>query len=287
MIIVSINGGLGNQLFQYAFGKHLAHLHHTEVHFDLSVFDNPKHRAFALHHFNTSLKQAKQNKLPFHIRKGYKNLRLIRALLNRFFYPYRVITQEQFDFNPSYLSINKNAYYWGYWQSEKYFSGVKDSIKQELSFKEDFSPLDESIRKKIEEQRCSVCLHIRRGDYVGHSLLPVCDLSYYKKAVDLITGKFQNPYFFIFSDDIAWCKENFKINHAHDFVNSGEDWRDLRLMTHCHHNIIANSSFGWWGAYLGQHRSKVVISPKHWFNENENSDNYNTKDLIPDNWIII
>lgn len=286
MFIVSINGGLGNQLFQYAFGRHLAHLHQTEVRFDLSVFDSPEHRAYALNHFNTTVNKAKQRELPFHIRKGYKNLRLVRSLLNRFFYPYNIIKQKQFNFNPAYLAETKNAYYWGYWQSEKYFYGVNDLIKQELTFKEDIPNADKSLIQKIEEKN-SVCLHIRRGDYVGHSLLPVCDLSYYKKAINIIATKVQQPYFFIFSDDIGWCKNNIFIAHEHEFVNTGEPYRDLRLMTHCKHNITANSSFSWWGAYLGKYEDKIVISPKQWFVEEADQNNYSTKDIIPQNWTTI
>lgn len=286
MIIVSINGGIGNQLFQYAFGRHLAHLHNTEVHFDLSAFDNPEHRPFALNHFNVNLKKVSQNKLPFHIRKGFRNLRLIRSFLNRFFYPYQIVIQNQFHFNPLYLSNNQNTYYWGYWQSEKYFSEVKELIKQELTFKENLSDPDKEVRQKIEEKN-SVCLHVRRGDYLNHPLLPICDLSYYQKAIEIICEKVQNPYFFIFSDDITWCRENLKLSHPNDFIHTEEPIRDLRLMTFCKHNIIANSSFSWWGAYLGNNNDKIVISPKKWFMERDNKANYNTKDLIPDNWIMI
>ena len=283
MIIVSINGGLGNQLFQYAFGKHLEHLHNEEVLFDLSAFDDPKHRPLALGHFNTTIKKANQNKLPFSKRKKFKNLKFGKSYLNRFFYPCQIIEQDQFDFNPLYLSNIQNAYYWGYWQSEQYFVGVKDNIRRELVFKEDFSPSDEHFRNKI-AQNNSVSLHVRRGDYVGHSTHPTCELSYYQNAIETIASTTNNPCFFIFSDDISWCKEHLSITHSHSFISTGEDWRDLRLMTLCNHNIIANSSFSWWGAYLGTYEKKIVISPKRWFSDEEK---YNTKDLRPINWLVI
>lgn len=135
MIIVSINGGLGNQLFQYAFGKHLEHLHGEEVLFDLSAFDNPEHRPFALHHFSVTIKEASQNELPFIFRKNFKNFRLISKLLDKTLYPCRLITQKQFNFDAYYLEKIKNAHYWGSWQSEQYFSGVKGTIKNNFTFK--------------------------------------------------------------------------------------------------------------------------------------------------------
>lgn len=283
MIIVSINGGLGNQLFQYAFGKHLEYIHKKEVFYDLSVFDNPKHRPLALEHFNTTIKKASQSKLPFSKRKNFKNLKVGKSYLDRFFYPYQIIEQNQFDFNPLYLSNIQNAYYWGYWQSEQYFLGVKETIKNHFTFRDsDFSEQEKNTYQKINSTN-SICLHVRRGDYVGSKLHPVCDRSYYQQAIKLIAEKIKNPHFFIFSDDILWCKNNISLEWSQEFVTTSEAWRDFRLMCHCQHYIIANSSFSWWAAYLGKHEEKIVISPKNWFNNIE----YSTKDLLPEMWSAI
>lgn len=286
MIIVSINGGLGNQLFQYAFGKHLEHINQEDVFFDLSAFDGSNHRDFALNHFNIKIKKATQNKIPFIYRKNFKKFNLLARTLNKLFYTRPIFTQNQFHFNPYFLQKRRNAYYWGYWQSQKYFEGVKNIIKKELIFKDGASVIDQQLFQKIQEQQ-SVCIHVRRGDYLGHSRLAVNELSYYKKAIEAICNKVQNPSFYIFSDDIDWCKENLMINYPHTFVYTGDTYRDFRLMTQCRHNIIANSSFSWWGAYLGQNHDKIVISPKKWFVENIDKDRYNTKDLLPENWMII
>lgn len=283
MIIVSINGGLGNQLFQYAFGKHLAHLHHDEVYFDLSVFDNPGHREFALHHFNVAIKEAGQAQLPFTFRKNFRKFGLISRMLNKVLYPYQIITQKQFNFDASYLKKIENAYYWGSWQSEQYFSEVKGLIQDEFTFKENhFLDEEQDIHQKIKASN-AICLHVRRGDYIGNKLHPVCDISYYQQAINLIAEKVENPYFFIFSDDISWCENNVSTDWQHEFVNTGETWRDFRLMSYCKHFIIANSSFSWWAAYLGKDEDKIVISPKKWF---KNID-YCTKDLRPEMWLAI
>lgn len=285
MIIVSINGGLGNQLFQYAFGKHLEHLHGEEVLFDLSAFDNPEHRPFALHHFSVTIKEASQNELPFIFRKNFKNFRLISKLLDKTLYPCRLITQKQFNFDAYYLEKIKNAHYWGSWQSEQYFSGVKGTIKNNFTFKKsDFSALEKNIYQQINSSN-AICLHVRRGDYVGSKLHCVCDISYYQQAIKLIAEKIENPHFFIFSDDILWCKNNASsIGWQHEFINTGEAWRDFRLMSYCKHFIIANSSFSWWAAYLGKHEEKIVISPSKWFTKDYK---YDITNLKPSNWISI
>lgn len=134
----------------------------------------------------------------------------------------------------------------------------------------------------------SVSLHIRRGDYValskskkGHAL---CPISYYKKAIENIAQKIHNPRFFIFSDDIQWVKENLAIKYNAEYIDFNRDYpeRDIILMKHCKHNIIANSSFSWWGAWLNENPNKIVIAPKRWMNNLESSD-----DLIEPNWIKI
>jgi len=283
MIIISINGGLGNQLFQYAFGKHLEYIHKMEVFYDLSVFKNPGHREFALNHFNVTIKEVGQNKLPFNFRRSFKKFRLISKLLNKTLYPYRLVTQKQFNFDTSYLEKIKNAYYLGSWQSERYFSGVKDTIKNHFTFKDsNFSEQEKTIYQKITSTN-SICLHVRRGDYVGSKLHPVCDISYYQQAIKVIAEKIENPHFFIFSDDMSWCKNNISMEWPLEFITTSEAWRDFKLMSHCQHYIIANSSFSWWTAYLGKHEEKVVISPKNWFNNVE----YSTKDLLPETWLAI
>ena len=136
-------------------------------------------------------------------------------------------------------------------------------------------------------QTNSVSLHIRRGDYVSNQKTNqthgTCDLDYYQRCITEIEKEVENPYFFVFSDEIEWVKENLKINHPAEYVdqNTGDkSYEDMRLMSQCKHNVIANSSFSWWGAWLNSYPDKIVFAPKRWFA----SDKHNTKDLIPEGW---
>ena len=111
-----------------------------------------------------------------------------------------------------------------------------------------------------------------------------CDLEYYNKSIEYLNNKIDSLVFIIFSDDTKWAKENIKISNKTIFVDHNKDekaWLDMQLMSKCNHNIIANSSFSWWGAWLNRNENKIVISPKRWFN----SSNNNTKDLLPNSWI--
>jgi hypothetical protein len=283
MIVVSINGGLGNQLFQYAFGKNLAHIHQCEVHYDLSVFKNSDHRKFALDYFNTKVYEAKEKNIPYRIRNFWKKYPRLSSILDKIIYDKKILVENQFRYNQQYLAIAQNSYLWGYWQSAKYFSDVKERIMEDFTFKnKGFEKVERDVLERIERSN-SVCLHIRRGDYINNPTHPLCELSYYEKAIELIKTRVDEPHFFIFSDDISWCKNNLNLNENFEFVTTDADWKDLRLMTYCKHNIIANSSFSWWGAYLGKFAHKIVISPKVWFSD----DRLDITDLKPDNWISI
>jgi hypothetical protein len=134
----------------------------------------------------------------------------------------------------------------------------------------------------------SVSLHVRRGDYVANlkvaAIHGLCSKEYYASAIKFISKKVERPHFFVFSDDINWVENNFKINYPCTYINqnfSNESYNDLRLMSLCQHNIIANSSFSWWGAWLNCNSEKIVIAPKKWF---ANSDK-RCDDLIPEKWV--
>ena len=144
---------------------------------------------------------------------------------------------------------------------------------------------DKTLSFKNELQRgVFVSVHIRRGDYLNNvGRFGLCELSYYREAIKYIKSIVDNPKFVFFSDDMAWAKDNIDNDEA-VFVswNQGKDsWQDMYLMSHCQHNIVANSSFSWWGAWLNGNPHKVVVAPKKWFMY---SPNY---DIIPDNWITI
>jgi hypothetical protein len=173
------------------------------------------------------------------------------------------------------------AYLKGYWQSEKYFEGISKTICKHFSF----PPFTDNKNKALLElivHSNSVSIHIRRGDYLKNNLNWSLDIEYYYRAIDLIKEKVNNPIFYIFSDDMQWAETNIKVPNCH-FINhnkGNDSFRDMQLMSNCKHNIIANSSFSWWGAWLNNNEDKKVIAPNKWLSTMEG-----TRDIIPDSWI--
>ncbi|WP_159473060.1 alpha-1,2-fucosyltransferase [Chryseobacterium sp. 18068] len=293
MVAVELIGGLGNQMFQYATAKALA-LHRDEhLLLDSRLFDNYKLHSYCLNHFNIEATVV-TNDLPlktpgFSKRVIDKLLQKTNALIlqNRIFNIY----QEKdllFD-NTLFLTGKKNIYLKGYFQSEKYFAKYEDQLRTDFEI---VTPLKKETTDmlKIIEAENSVSLHIRRGDYVSNPAANAthgtCDLNYYQKAVANINNDIENAIFFIFSDDINWAKENLKLKNKTyfiDFNDASTNYEDLKLMSTCKHNIIANSSFSWWGAWLNRNKNKKVIAPSKWFN----TDVLNSQDIIPESWMKI
>lgn len=286
MIILKICGGLGNQMFQYAMGKSLSIDKNCDLKLDITTYDKLKNRPFELSIFDIENQIANETTLAKFSYK--KNLfTRIQKKIDKLKSPYkRVVIKEQnfnFDRNILDLDVEKGIYLEGYWQSEKYFFHNSETIRKIFTFKPELS----IENKKNIELICntnSISLHVRRGDYLNNKRLFTCSLDYYQKAIEYISKKVSNPTFFLFSDDPDWVKHNLKISYDHHFIinnNNNNDFEDMRLMSLCKHNIIANSSFSWWGAWLNNNHDKIVIAPKNWFKDN----NINTDDLIPENWI--
>ncbi len=285
MIIVKISDGLGNQLFQYAFGRKLALLRGIPLKLDLSWFKEHNARKYRLHHFNINENFASDEEV--------KKIKKYQKINSRkyFLYNYFIaddsiyIKQKQFPFDKDMFKAKKYAYLDGYWQTPKYFNGIEKIIRKEFTFKKDPSILYKQIEEKIKNND-SVALHIRRSDYLTlkriSEIFGICSPKYYQRAIKKITKKVKNPTFFIFSDDINWARENLKIKYPLTFVSNGslEEYEELMLMTKCKHNIIANSTFSWWGAWLNSNPSKIIIAPKKWFKETTKS----ARDLIPKLW---
>ena len=272
---IVFNGGLGNQMFQYAFYLQLK----EKNPFFLSLFDIEQaqgcHNGFELDRiFNVNSK------------KKIFNYRLI----NRFF-PFilkhsKTIKQENsLKYNNDIINTSCLLMrYEGFWQSSKYFDSIALCIKKAFSFREDIiNEKTTSITDYLIHSN-SVSVHIRRGDYLLESeTRGLCSMEYYKKAMSIIRERVNNPSFIFFSDDVDWVKENFKQENAKYITwNHKEDsWQDMYLMSRCKHNIIANSSFSWWGAWLNSNTNKIVIAPTPWF---KNSLDY---DIIPSSWIKV
>jgi hypothetical protein len=222
-----------------------------------------------------------------------------RDLFSRFFnliqrllpyYRQRLIIERAPGFDLNILTkTSRSAYLDGYWQSEKYFSDIQEVIRKEFTLKSGLSPQSLEVAKDIGGNN-SVGMHFRRGDYVSsdetRKYHGECSARYYEKCVKMVAKKVNRPHFFIFSDEPSWVTENLKINYPTTIVDHNgieEDYEDLILMSRCKHFVIANSSFSWWGAWLGSFPNKIVVAPQKWFNDAS----LNTKDLIPESWIRI
>lgn len=298
MIVSKISSGLGNQLFQYAFGIYISKINKTEHKVDISgykdVAPDPKLgiRICGLDHFNITSKYATVDDLRefnFLVHNRFFR-RLIRfySLKNNYYKRKYIIEPENnyFHFDPKVLEYRQegNVYIEGYWQSEKYFKGVEDIVRKELTFKNKPNKINSETIKQIESSN-SICIHIRHGDNVNmeNGVLP---LDYYYRAVDKISERVTNPVFYIFSDDPDWVKENLKLEHSTVYVshNDAENCHeDLRLMTHCKHHIIGNSTFSWWGAWLGKKENQIVFSPR----SNHSYQDLPSSDHIPEEWNFI
>lgn len=283
MIIVKLIGGLGNQLFQYSLGRSLSIKNNDILKLDLSDFEGNENRHYSLRHFNIIENFATEKDINDAKKSGI--WKLADKLKPR--YRRAVIKYKGYDFDPNVLKLSGNFYLDGYWQSEKYFQDIENVIRKEIILKE---PLPSKYSELISDIKNSnsVSVHIRRGDYVTSKkfskIYNLLDEKYYQGAVKFIAEKISNPKFFIFSDDIEWVKHNLDIPYPKTLVsgeNETKDYEELVLMSLCKHNITANSSFSWWGAWLNQNPSKIVISPDRWFNDKADV----AKDLIPQDWI--
>jgi len=295
MVITKIIGGLSNQMFQYAAGRGVAYRNNTPLKLDITGFGKLggyTRWEYGLHIFTIKQDFAAPEEVgrlgntnANFVQKLRSNVRAIFAPRNR---PHRV-AEKHFHFDPEVYRAPDQSYLAGYWQSEKYFSDIEDIIRKDFTFKQE---PDEKNKKIIHQIRGgdTVSVHIRRRDYVTDPATAkvhgTCPLDYYRQAIALIVQKITAPKFFVFSDDIVWAQHNLKFIASAFFVDHNQqrqDYEDLRLMSYCHHHIIANSTFSWWGAWLSTHHDKVVIAPRQWF-QNTNID---TRDLIPSNWITL
>ena len=284
MVAVNIYGGLGNQMFQYAFGKSLAIAKNEDLFIDSSPFDNYELRNFDIDKFNVNYKQPTWNKMSvYNINNKYKLHAL--KIINKYsrIFPRIFFEKKDWVFDHSVFE-SKSFLYVGYWQSYKYFEQVRDVLLSEFTLKESLDQVNLEILNRIQISN-SVSLHIRRGDYALSKKSIVCSIEYYEKAIKTINLTIKNPTFFIFSDDITWVKSNLNMksfNCEYVDINRNNPERDIELMKNCQNNIIANSTFSWWGAWLNTNKDKNIIVPKIWTNLKPISE-----DLVPSDWIVI
>ncbi len=292
MFIVELTAGLGNQLFQYAHAKALSVKLKQDLYFDLSFFERWKDDVYRLDNFNTVVKKASEEDIN-KLKRRLKKPDLYRKIIRKFgFSPY---SNSQFHFdndridNTSPETIKKlsDLFVSGYFADQRYFMDIEDIIRKEYTLKNGFNEQNKVFENKIKNCH-SVSLHIRRGDYVNNPFFANIPLEYYKKAMDYMLQKNRDSVFFVFSDDLNWVKDNLNYNAEIQYVDvnsSKTDYMDLMLMASCEHNIIANSTFSWWGAWLNNNSGKIVIAPQKWFNDTNAQKIYSAGRLVPANWI--
>lgn len=292
MIIVNLNGGLGNQMFQYANAKALAMRKHLNFLVDVSLYEKKQmHQGFELGKiFNLPVAIATKADLK-QVLGTFQSPLAHRILARLPFFkglPKKFITEPHFEYWDGLQNCSSDAYIFGYWQSEKYFLEYAADIRREFTF-QPFQDADNTeLARKIKESQCAVSVHVRRGDFVSNpkanTFHGALSPGYYSDALAHLSTKLSGMELFVFSDDIEWVKSNLNLSaYTVHFVshNTGhKSYQDMALMSLCDHYVIANSSFSWWGAWLNASKDKIVIAPQRWF-----AKPINTQDLIPTSWI--
>jgi hypothetical protein len=275
MIIVTLMGGMGNQMFQYALARSLSLKYNTPLKIDLSFLKNRNMGAgFIYRDYDLNL---------FNVYEDFEIGRISATKINE---PHFHYTKNISDIICN--SPNNNFILNGYWQTPKYFEEFEDQIRKDFTFRDRIEDADDYIKDMLNKIKSSnsVLLNVRRTDYLNTNYHGVMGNEYINKGVELLESKVEDPHYFVFSDDVEWCKENIKYDNMtivdHSYKGDRFSYY-LQLMKNCKHFIIPNSSFAWWGAFLNEDSDKIVIAPKQWFTDS----NINTNDLIPDSWIRI
>lgn len=290
MIVSRVLGGLGNQMFQYAVGRALSIEHNTQLCLDVSDFSGyDLHQGFELDRiFKAPIFFADTTGLRDML--GWKAHAYVRHLLVRpalrWLCGRHLVVEPHFQYWHGIQSSPPPCYLIGYWQSERYFAQVAQTIRDDFMFRLPMSAKNQVVAQDILGVK-AVSLHVRRGNYASNPKTlanhGLCSMAYYKKAINYLLARLQSPVFFIFSDDPGWVQTNLKINAPIRYIdhNTGaESYNDMRLMSLCKYHIIANSTFSWWGAWLNSSKDKIVIAPKNWF-----ANGNNTQDLLPNSWV--
>lgn len=298
MITVKLQGGLGNQMFQYALGRVLAERNKDRLQLDLTfLLDRTPKRDFIFRDYDLDIFQASPHltllsriatkfPIPFLL---YLVSRLITTLKAAFALQ-KYVTERSLTFHPEVLHATGNIYLDGYWQSEKYFRGFEDLLRRDFCLKD--VPSDDVSQMQLQiSSTTSVCVNVRRGDLVtlprSARIHGFVGPEYYRRGIEAIATRFKDIRIFVTSDEIEWCIQNLRFDFPTVYLGhkyEGRKFGDyLRLMSACRHFLIPNSSFAWWAAWLGRADDKIVITPIAWFKEKTLS----SSDLIPEDWIAI
>jgi hypothetical protein len=303
VITVSLIGGLGNQMFQYAAGKALAERHRVPLALDISGFRNYALRPFLLDRLQVPeaicavqaepAKGATENFARAKW-KGRIDRLLVQVGLPKLMSSPHEYREPHFHYDPAFEALGPRTALFGYFQSERYFSSIAENLRDWFSPREPLGNVAAAALKRIETSRLPVSVHVRRGDYLEpgtHEVHGILGESFYCQVFDRLERVIgREAELFIFSDDPAAAERvlsfvpGSRMNHVRG--DPERPWEDMALMARCRHHVIANSSFSWWGAWLNPSPEKVVFAPRAWFAPTELSKR-NTGDLYPPNWILI
>lgn len=298
MITVFLRGGLGNQMFQYAAGLHLAKRNQASLALDVAYLNDrwPRkeftYRTLDLDIFGIKPRFTLLSRVSNHFpvpglwaALDFAGIQLREALILQTV----VREREPNTFDPEVLKVGGSVLLFGYWQNEKYFKEIESDIREAFQFKIPLDDYAQKLKKEIESSE-SVALCVRRGDYVQHqsakALMGDTNVDYYAKAIAHINERVKSPRYFVFTadDDIEFCKQTLNVPANTVYIGKLDPkWSfHLELMSLCRHSIIANSTFYWWGAWLNPHKNKTVIAPARWYADREKQ-----PDIIPKSWITL
>jgi Glycosyl transferase family 11 len=300
VITVSLIGGLGNQMFQYAAGKALAARHGVPLALDISGFRNYELRPFLLGRLAVpeavDLVEVQPVQKPEDNFERAKWKARIDRLLGKAGLPKLASPNEyrepHFHYDPAFEALGPQTTLFGYFQSERYFSSIAEELRDWFAPRQPPGEAAGAALKRIEASHLPVSIHIRRGDYLKpgtHEVHGILGESFYRQALgrlESVAGG--EAELFVFSDDPQAAEQvlSFVPNLNHVRGDPERPWEDMALMARCRHHVIANSSFSWWGAWLNRSPDKTVVAPRAWFTPSELSKK-DTSDLYPSGWILI
>lgn len=289
MIIVRCMGGLGNQMFQYALGRRLAMRYGEMLRLDLSLYQDQGLRRFELDHYAVKYRKATLCDLGRFMDLGARG-RILSApwrLMDRG--RCRVVRERFFHFDPTVLENGNHLFLEGYWQNPCYFAPIDGELRKELVPTAALEEPEAALGGRIADAN-AVAIHVRGGDYLSDPsashALGACPSEYYRAALACVRDRVQNPTFFAFSDDPARARSVLPADEEVTFVEGrieSRAWVDQYLMSRCRHQVIANSTFSWWAAWLNPFPEKVVVAPRQWFRNGM----LDTRGLFPPNWVTL
>jgi len=303
-IIVKVSNGLGNQMFQYGIARHLSLINDCSIKFDYSQYDDNNEDSLGLelnlNRFNIVGEIATREEVDSLAQEKKRiNNRIFRALATRYrihigkyFFHKKTYIEDIWNGNLNVLKAKPPVYLNGGWYKEKYINGIRNVLKEELTLKNELrNSYFSGLLKNINESNNSVGIHFRRNYALWpESIWAVLDLEYFYKGIDYLNKEIGNLDLFVFADDINWVKENFKPKQKITIVERSEhltDAHDWELLKNCKHQIISNSTFSWWAAYLNSNSNKIIVAPRIWYNSPKHQKRYEKGKPVSANWVKI